>query len=207
MILEPFDIDFIKYNQSVFCGDIENVNKIAFHGTSCKYSNQIEVHGFDCNVRPYDSKIFLEVADLVKDLNESLYTSLTQCANHPTRLSLANNSLRALEYGLKAKGGQSIGFIREAQKLISSNFPAPIAQLLSEIDNADVCVYAVSLCGLAENTIEKRGDIIWLSSSVPANQIIAKMIIPRETDYSRIKTQSGEVSLGDIYQSMSQSKK
>lgn len=196
-----FDPTFSKENQTAFPESFQDDSKIAFHGTSCAYSANIESEGFKCGYRPFPLDQFAVVADQLANQHFDLAQRIRMCAQNLVRFSLTKNSFQALEYSLKAKGGQSLGFVREAQRL-GANLPLELCELMNRIDSTDVCVYAISLDLIPRASCEESGNNIWVSASIPANALIAKVTVPRLTDFKLLKTESSEDRMQNILNRM-----
>ncbi len=181
----------------LFPDAIESIESIAYHGTTCAYSETIEADGFVHGVRPYELDFLTTMADLVRTSNGNLAAELDGEAANPVRLSFTTKWLTALEYALKARGGQSLGRLRLAASMIDS-VPEDISSLLKDIDSQDVCVYAVDLSAVDPTAIETAGAVRWVSTSVTPDLIVAKLVIPRGTDYAEFEAMKPP-SLGDIY--------
>lgn len=185
----------------LFCDEIEENPSMMFHGTTCAYADMIEKRGFVIGERPYPSSILTEASTVLEGRNDDLVSKLRLYAEKPVRLSFSTSSLRALEYALKAPGGQTLGCVRSAICEIES-VPDSIQDLLALIDAHDVCVYAIDVSAIPQSHIETSGLVRWISAPISPEQLVAKLIVPRTENYNDF-TPPKAPTLEDIYSQMS----
>lgn len=196
MLIYPFEPHIIKETLKTFPDDLES-SDIVYHGTSCAYSARIEAKGFEHGYRPWSSDDLKEVALAVSESHPERSSEIRQWADHPVRLSFAKSSHLACQYAIAGGGGQTLGFIRDFRGS-SGVIPEHLERLLAEVDDSDYCVYAVQVGCIPEASRSLEGGVLYVTSDVPREAVVGKVIIPKGTLLSAVK----KPSLADLYTSM-----
>ncbi|MCW0219490.1 MAG: hypothetical protein OJI67_14290 [Prosthecobacter sp.] len=197
MILHSFNAQSIKETELVFPQEIESNTQIFYHGTSCVFSGQIEENGFDIKYRPYTLVDLINIANAIKNIDPKTSAYLSRWADNPIRLSLAKKSYIASQYAVASRGGQTLSFIRPFLH-IQDLIPEHLSTLLTQAETTASCVYAISICDLPSNGYSIERGVCYMNISIPRENIIGKVIIPKGILLTDLK----KPSLQDIVDSI-----
>jgi hypothetical protein len=196
MSIHPFEPHVIKETLKMFPDELESPD-IVYHGTSCAYSARIEAKGFEHGYRPWSSDDLKVIALAVSESHPKQSAEIRQWADHPVRLSFAKSSHLACQHAIAGGGGQTLGFIRGFRRC-SGIMPEHLERVLAEVDDSDYCVYAVQVGCIPEASRSLEGGVLYVTSDVPREAVVGKIIIPKGTLLSAVK----KPSLSDLYTSL-----
>lgn len=202
MTVSQLNIPHAQTTNCVFEPPFDDQDDLAFHGTSCAYEPAIDVNGFIHGQRSYNPDMFRRAADQVRELDMSLASDLYFYANHPVKLSFTKKSTRALEYALKARGGQSLEYLRKAFDYLGK-LDDDATALLNNIDESGACIYAIRLSLLPSTAYTVSGSDLHFSVGVPVSAIVAKLLITRGTNYTDVIPPKPPTGLIKLFESMS----
>jgi hypothetical protein len=177
---------FDALSKGAFPSRITSDPNLYFHGTSCVFSDQIERNGFEFGYRPWRPDDLSAIAEKIKVFDEPLSKDLNLWAAHPVRFSLTKSFPRAFQHSIKARGGQTLGFIRKIRDRTDC-IPDYLTALLDNADAADACIYAVSIKGISSDFYSIEYGVCYVTTSIPLDAIVAKIIIPKGTSPELMK--------------------
>jgi len=209
-MIKKFDYQLDIDNLEVFPKEIWSDPYVVFHGTSTFHSESIEQCGWLKKYTPYDIEDVTELIKIlklshIKPFDRAKVCDLTTANTLENyikakevdkfRISFSYLSSQCVLFSTgNSKGGQTLGTVRDAKKIIETAITAnPFLQnvltkqiyrlydLADEIERASGVVYAIKLPKDLEDITEENG-VILSNISIPNKLIVGKVIIPNDID-------------------------
>lgn len=201
--LDPANIG----NSPLFSADVESNQQIGYHGTSSYYSNDIEANGFSLK-KPIPVSDIDYVIDIGNRLAINTYSAVG--FKELSSVSFAPISEMALFYVQpRYLGGQGLIFMSDLIQKITNSASGKISQqeldevarignLISTIRSSDPVIYAVDMQGISLSRYDTVAKTVFVRSSVPANKIVGKLIVPHNINYSLIDMEKHKFKMRGI---------
>lgn len=186
MDTEIFDEASLLQHGKLFSDQFEDRTRIAYHGTSSIYADEVEQRGFEYGFSPAHADEFAALAISIPPGNERLAGDIERHAKQgATRLGFFPLSYAAASHSLNG-GGQILNKCRQAVAL-GGKVTGKLAERLQSSAAQSGCVYAVDLSGYSTGEIAFEYYAFQARVNVPAQRLVAKVTVPAEFDISKLK--------------------
>lgn len=184
MKTELFSESRLTETAKLFSDSFEDPSRLAYHGTSTLFSDEIESSGFKYPYVVIPPGDLLALADSLPAAEHDLASTL-RATVRPTRLGFSPYSYAAVDYALTG-GGQVVRLCGRAVDVGGAPSETIVARLRI-LAGAEPCVYAIDLSDSDELDLAFDRLFIQCSSPVEASRIVAKMIFPSDFDLMKLK--------------------